>query len=404
MRYFAYVSIIVAAGLSLYVLRRVIRNGHISTSDILAVVGILLSTGIAVLYARTDTPEVVPPPVVERFVANPETVVIGQASQLSVVARGNTLRYFWTAQVGNVPSDSGVTPRANYTAPDTPGRDRVTVTIEDKDGRTSSATIVLTIVELPAATPTAPASSTSTAVPTATTAVTPTTAVTETPEPSSLPSSDLGPNQCRVVATDGVNLRQGPGFSEPVLTTLLSGTLVFVKSRTQDAAWLSVTVGGMGTDGWVTADSGIMMCGRPVLSIDVATAIATPTPTAPPPSPTPAPTTPPVSSAPPPCRLGAGVPLSVSVEPAAVHSGSALRLSAHGLVPGEPVSIWLTSPSNQVYDALPGLAFPARADSNGHLVLTFNADPAWPSERWWAVTVSAMDRSRQGCAYFAIEP
>lgn len=122
---------------------------------------------------------------------------------------------------------------------------------------------------------------TATAALTATpTAVPPTAAPTQTAASTATPSPSPTPAPAASVTGDSVNVRGGPGTVYPIVGQAKQGEALPVVSRTQDGAWLEVTLAN-GKQGWVSAK--LVALNVPAETLAVAKAI--------PPTPLPKPTT-----------------------------------------------------------------------------------------------------------------
>lgn len=108
---------------------------------------------------------------------------------------------------------------------------------------------------------------------------TPTPAPTQTAAPTATPLPSPTPAPAASVTGDSINVRSGPGTVYPVVAQAKKGEMLLVISRTQDGAWLEVTLAG-GKQGWVSAR--LATLNVPVESLPVAKVI--------PPTPKPAPT------------------------------------------------------------------------------------------------------------------
>ncbi len=131
----------------------------------------------------------------------------------------------------------------------------------------------------PTARPTDPPSPKATTPPTATpTSLPPTATRTQTVAPTATSSPSPTPAPAASVTGDSINVRGGPGTVYPIVGQAKKGEALPVLSRTQDGAWLEVTLAD-GKQGWVSAK--LVTLNVSAESLPIAKAIP-PTPKAPP--------------------------------------------------------------------------------------------------------------------------
>ncbi len=106
------------------------------------------------------------------------------------------------------------------------------------------------------------------------------TAATSTPAPSLTPT-ELPVLTGVVDAQQTINVRQGPGTNNPVVTTLEPGAEVRVLGRNSDGSWINIQLDD-GTEGWVSAE--LLEVQAPQSSIDKSRVVVK----SPPPGPLPA--------------------------------------------------------------------------------------------------------------------
>ena len=128
--------------------------------------------------------------------------------------------------------------------------------------------------------PTATSAPTATTAPTATPTPLATATPTATPLPTDTPSPSPTPAPAASVTGDSINVRGGPGTVYPVVGQAKKGEALPVIARTQDGAWLEVTLTD-GKQGWVSAK--LVTLNVPTESVPIAKSIP-PTPAAPPPA------------------------------------------------------------------------------------------------------------------------
>ena len=75
--------------------------------------------------------------------------------------------------------------------------------------------------------------------------------VEDTPVPEASPTPTDSQDDIATIKTGVLNVRQGPGTSYPIVTTLLFGSKVVVLGQTETAEWLQVRLSD-GTVGWVS--------------------------------------------------------------------------------------------------------------------------------------------------------
>jgi hypothetical protein len=136
------------------------------------VVGMLGACG-----TKSDKPQVG-----EINAAPSTTIPVGETVSLTITASGTKLKFEWTASRGSLSSPTGRS--TFYTAPDSPGRDTVTVRVTCKGGGETVKSIDF-VVESPTPTDTP----TQTPLPTERSTATPTTNPTDTPTPMATTTS-----------------------------------------------------------------------------------------------------------------------------------------------------------------------------------------------------------------------
>ncbi len=181
--------------------------------------------------------------------------------EVTYVTNGNKIeKFWWDAEDGEIIGNGR--PVITYLAPDIPGYYSISVELQYSGGTVKDSTIVKVVLVTASSTsaPTGELTNAPTETPTSTPTltVTPTSSSTKTPMlPSPTPTQTATPTptpEAVVVATNGLNLRYGPGIVyDPAIGYLSNGDILDVKGRIANSEWIQVVSSRLSVEGWVSA-------------------------------------------------------------------------------------------------------------------------------------------------------
>jgi hypothetical protein len=237
------------------------------------------------------------PPTIIGFEPSHPSVAFGDTIQIGVVYAPNDYgidKFMWSASEGRIIGNGK--PIITYQAPSTPGSYIISVQMMYSTGIVEDSLVVQVVPPMIApnttstSTPTYEPDNISTKIPASipTLTITPTPSTTSTPLPPSPTSTQTATPtptpEAVVVATNGLNLRYGPGIIyDPPIGYLSNGDILDVKGRTANSEWIQVVSSRRGIEGWVSAKPEYVQINMDLDSIPIVVELPptpAPTPTA----------------------------------------------------------------------------------------------------------------------------